>query len=53
VAPTIFAGAADISSNSLDAYTLQQHHCEDGRRVGRDQFGGCDGKVQNCLPIMK
>ena len=40
--------------NSLDAYTLNNITAKTGADGSvAIQFGGCDGKAQNCLPIMK
>ena len=42
-----------FSENDLDAYSLNSitaRKAEDGSVTA--QFGGCDGKIPNCLPIV-
>lgn len=42
-----------FQANAFDAYTLNNMTAEKGDGGDVDiQFGGCDGKVPNCLPIM-
>lgn len=42
-----------FQANAFDAYTLNNMTAEKGDGGAVDiQFGGCDGKVPNCLPIM-
>jgi hypothetical protein len=42
-----------FQANAFDAYTLNSMTTEKGDGGDVDiQFGGCDGKVPNCLPIM-
>lgn len=43
-----------FQKNSYDAYSLNNITAKTGADGGVDvQFGGCDGKIPNCLPIMK
>jgi hypothetical protein len=43
-----------ILKNSLDAYSLNNTTAKKGADGSvAIQFGGCDGKIPNCLPIMK
>jgi hypothetical protein len=43
-----------ILKNSLDAYSLNNVTAKRGADGSAAiQFGGCDGKIPNCLPIIK
>jgi hypothetical protein len=43
-----------IPKNTLDAYSLNNVTAKKaGDGSVAIQFGGCDGKIPNCLPIMK
>ena len=43
-----------FQKNELDAYSLNNITAKKGQDGSVDvQFGGCDGKIPNCLPIMK
>jgi hypothetical protein len=43
-----------FEKNSYDAYSLNNLTATKGADGSIDiQFGGCDGKIANCLPIMK
>jgi hypothetical protein len=51
---SVYNAEGRFQKNMLNAYTLNSTRA----RKGADgsvtvQFGGCDGKVANCLPIMK
>ena len=51
---TVYDATGHFQKNSLDAYSLNNittKKAADGSVA--IQFGGCDGKVPNCLPIMK
>ena len=43
-----------FEKNELDAYTINNITARKGKDGSVDvQFGGCDGKIPNCLPIAK
>ena len=51
---TVYDQTGHIQPNSLNAYSLNNitaKKAADGSVA--IQFGGCDGKVSNCLPVMK
>ena len=51
---TVYDERGLILKNSLDAYslnTITAKRAADGSVA--IQFGGCDGKIPNCLPILK
>jgi len=51
---TVYDKRGLILKNSLDAYSLNNitaKKAADGSIA--IQFGGCDGKIDNCLPVMK
>ena len=51
---TVYDERGLILKNSLDAYSLNNVSAKRGADGSvAIQFGGCDGKIPNCLPIMK
>jgi hypothetical protein len=51
---TVYDERGLILKNSLDAYSLNNITAKRGADGSvAIQFGGCDGKIPNCLPIMK
>lgn len=50
---SVYNAAGNFEKNDLDAYSLNNHTAIKGANgtVVTVQFGGCDGKVVNCLPI--
>lgn len=50
----VYDATGHLQKNNLDAYSLSSitaKKASDGSVAV--QFGGCDGKIPNCLPIMK
>ena len=51
---TVYDERGLILKNSLDAYSLNNITAKKGADgMVSIQFGGCDGKIPNCLPVMK
>jgi hypothetical protein len=51
---TVYDATGHIQKNALDAYSLNSITAGTGNDGSVTvQFGGCDGKVTNCLPIMR
>ena len=51
---TVYDATGHFQKNSLDAYSVNNITAKKGADGSvAIQFGGCDGKVPNCLPIMK
>jgi hypothetical protein len=51
---TVYDERGLILKNSLDAYSLNDITSKKAADGSVSiQFGGCDGKIDNCLPIMK
>ncbi len=42
-----------FEKNPYNAYSQQHHRQEGADGSVAIQFGGCDGKIPNCIPIMK
>jgi hypothetical protein len=50
---SVYNAEGHFQKNALDAYTLNQITAKkEGDGAVAVQFGGCDGKIPNCLPIM-
>ena len=50
---SVYNAEGYYQKNALNAYTLNSITAQHGADGGVDvQFGGCDGKIPNCLPIM-
>jgi hypothetical protein len=50
---SVYNAAGYFEKNASDAYTLNNLTAKrDGDGAITIQFGGCDGKITNCLPIM-
>jgi hypothetical protein len=50
---TVYDERGLMLENSLDAYSLNNIRAKRGADGSvAIQFGGCDGKIANCLPIM-
>lgn len=51
---SLYNAAGYFQENQYNAYSVNNLTAKKGGDGSIDiQFGGCDGKVQNCLPIMK
>lgn len=51
---SLYNGEGFFQKNDLNAYSLNNITAKTSADGGVDvQFGGCDGKIPNCLPIMK
>lgn len=51
---SVYNGQGYYEKNKLNAYTLNNITADkDADGAVKVQFGGCDGKIANCIPIMK
>ena len=51
---SVYDAGGYFEKNDLNAYSLNNITAKKGAGGSVDvQFGGCDGKIPNCLPIMK
>ena len=51
---SVYNGKGYYEKNKLNAYTLNNITAEkDADGTVNVQFGGCDGKIENCIPIVK
>jgi hypothetical protein len=51
---SVYNAQGYFEKNPYDAYSLNDITAKKSADGGVDiQFGGCDGKIPNCLPIMK
>ena len=51
---TVYTADGHFQKNAYDAYSLNSLTAQPGKDGSvAVQFGGCDGKIPNCLPIMK
>jgi hypothetical protein len=51
---SLYNAAGYFQKNQYDAYSLNNITAKKGANGSIDvQFGGCDGKIANCLPIME
>jgi hypothetical protein len=51
---SLYNAEGQFQKNPFDAYTLNSITAKKGPDGGvTAQFGGCDGEIVNCLPIMK
>jgi hypothetical protein len=51
---SVYNAAGYYEKNDLDAYTINSVTAKkDASGTTTIQFGGCDGKIPNCLPIVK
>ena len=50
---TVYNSGGHLQKNQYDAYSLNSITAKNADGSVAIQFGGCDGKIPNCLPTMK
>ena len=49
---SVYNAQGYFQANPYNAYSLNTHGAKGRRRLVAIQFGGCDGKIANCLPVV-